>query len=170
MPKINCFDDVNRVLFELAQLQSAISKKEADMNSRIQKVKDKFDEETKDARAAKELLEKEISAFCLLNKAEFQKNRSKTLLFGKVGFRTTPPKVTQLNRKYTVATTIELLKKIFTGKFLRTKEEVDKEALLAAYASGELTDDKLAAVGLKVDQEDQFSYDIDWEKIDTEAA
>ncbi|MBU1096872.1 MAG: host-nuclease inhibitor Gam family protein [Bacteroidetes bacterium] len=170
MPKINTFDDVNRVLFEIAQQESFIAKKEADMNNKIQKIKDKFDEETKEARASKELLEKELSAFCLLNKSEFQKNRTKTLLFGKVGFRTTPPKVTQLNRKYTVATTIELLKKIFTGKFLRTKEEMDKEALLAAYACGELTDDKLAAVGLKVDQEDQFGYDIDWEKIDTEAA
>ncbi len=165
---IQTFEDVNKALFEIAQKDSFITKKEVAMNEKINKIKTEFDQETKTIRAEKQLLEQEIEGYCKANKLEFGKQKSKSLLFGTVFFRTTPPKVSQLNRKYTVATTIELAIKLFKNKFVREKKELDKDAILASYAAKEIDDEKLAAIGLKIDQEEKFGYDINWEKLKEE--
>lgn len=164
--KLQSFDDVNRSLAELAEHEAFITKKTAVLNELINNAKTLFEEETKDAFAAKLLIEKEIERFCLVNKNEFEKSRSKKLLFGEVGFRNNPAKVLQLNRKYSVATSVELLKKMFKKKFIRVKEEINKELILTEYAAKKLNDNKLAAVGLKVDQDETFSYKIFWEALD----
>jgi phage host-nuclease inhibitor protein Gam len=167
--QIQSFDEVDKKLLELAQHESFIAKKEADMNSRIQSTKQKFDNETADARAQKQLLEQEIHSFCLRNKTEFIKQRAKKLIHGSVGFRTNPPKVNQLNRKYSIKTSLEFLKKLYDGKYVRLKEEVDKEKLLADYSTEVLDDDNLASVGLRVDQDETFYCEIDWETIKSDA-
>lgn len=164
--KITTLDDANFILGEIAKRESFIARKEADMNAAIQRLKEKFDTETENARQEKDSLVQHLEAFALMNKSLFAKTRSAKLLFGEIGFRVNPPKVLQLNRKYSVQTSIELLKKIFSGKYIRTKEEIDKENILASYAANELSDDKLAAVGLKIDQDENFIYKIDWEKLE----
>jgi phage host-nuclease inhibitor protein Gam len=166
MAQIASFEDVNKSLFHVAKCESLIAEKEAKMNAKIQKIKEAYDDETQDARLQKEVLEKDITAFCMLHKQEFEKKKSKDLLFGTVGFRTTTPKIHQLNRKYNVQATMELIKKLFKGQYIRTKEEVDKEKLLADYAQEKLDDNKMAAIGLKIDQEERFMIEIKWENID----
>lgn len=166
---INTFEDVDKKLLELARHESFITKKEVAMNERIQSIKEKFDEETVEARAQKALIEGEIESFCRMNKFDFQKQRSKDLVHGSVGFRTNPPKVNQLSRKYTVKTSIEFLRKLFDGKYIRMKEEIDKEKILSDYAAEELDDKKLAGVGLRVDQDETFFTQINWETIKSDA-
>lgn len=163
---IRTFDEADKTLLEIAKLDSFVTQKEVEMNGRINKIKEKFDEETKQARAEKDMLAEEINGFAQLNKKEFEKQRSRPLTFGIIGFRTTPPKVSQLNRKYSAKTSIELLKKLFTSKYLRTVEEVNKEEILTDYAVNKINDEQLASVGLKVDQEDKFFFELNWEKID----
>jgi phage host-nuclease inhibitor protein Gam len=165
MANIQCFDDVNKTLLEIAKKDSFITKKEVDMNERINKIKNQFDEETKEIRAQKLLLEQEVQAYSSINKDVFGKLKSKSLLFGTIFFRTTPPKVSQLNKKYSIATSIELAKKIFKTRFIRSKEELDKDSILTAYAAKEISDEKLAAIGLKIDQEEKFGYELNWEKL-----
>lgn len=162
---IQTFEDVNKALYEIAQKDSFITKKEVAMNERINKVKDEFDDEVKTIRAEKQLLEQEVEGYCKVNKEEFGKLKSKPLLFGTIFFRTTPPKVSQLNKKYSVATSIELAVKLFKLKFVREKKELDKDAILASYAAKEINDEKLAAIGLKIDQEEKFGYELNWEKL-----
>lgn len=163
---IQNFDDVDSTLKEIALSDSFITTKEAEMNEEINKIRSKYDEATKDSRARKQLLEQEIEGYCKINKDVFGTTKTKALIFGKVFFRTNPPKVSQLNKKYSAATSIELIKKLFKNKFLRTKEEVDKEEILAAYAAQEINDQKLAAIGLKIDQDEKFGYEINWEALD----
>lgn len=163
---IQTFEDVNKTLLEIAKKDSFITKMEVEMNERINKIKNGFDEETKSVRAEKQLLEQEVEGFCKVNKEKFGKLKSMALLFGSIFFRTTPPKVSQLNKKYSVATSIELAKKLFKTKFVRQKEELDKDSILASYAAKEINDEKLAAIGLKIDQEEKFGYEINWEKLD----
>lgn len=167
---IQSFEDVDKKLLELSKHESFIAKKEAAMNEKLQNIKQKFDEETADARAQKTLIEQEIEAFCMQNKSEFLKQRAKKLIHGTIGFRTHTPKVNQLNRKYTVKTTIELLKKIFNTTYIRLKEEIDKEKILSDYSAQVLDDDKLAGVGLRVDQDESFFTEVDWEAIESDAA
>jgi len=168
---IQTFEDADKKLFELAQLETIVAKKEAMMNKRIQDIKEEFDKSTSDYRATKTLIEKEIEDFLLINKAEFLKQRTRQLTHGSLGYRTNPPKVTQLNKKYSVGTTIELIKKILDPKkYIRSKEEINKDALLVDYAAKAIDDTQIASVGLKIDQADSPYYAINWEVLDQESA
>jgi phage host-nuclease inhibitor protein Gam len=104
---------------------------------------------------------------------DFEKVRTREMVHGAVGYRTNPKKVSLLNRKYNWETVVQLLKKFKWGKdYLREITEVNKEAIITA-ASGDdpvLSDNKLAAVGLKVDQGETFFLEIKWDSIDSEAA
>jgi phage host-nuclease inhibitor protein Gam len=166
---IQSFEEVDAKLLELSRYESFIAKKEASMNEKINNVKAKFDEETADARAQKSLIESEVHSFCLQNKHEFAKQRSKKLIHGSVGFRVNPPKVNQLSRKFTIATTLGFLKKLLDGKYIRLKEEIDKDSILGDYAAEKIDDSKLASVGLRVDQDETFFSLIDWETIQSDA-
>lgn len=167
--KITSFDDVDNVLYKIAQNETVIAKEEASMNEKIQIIKESFDVKTAERRGENELLGQRVEEYCFKNKAEFEKVRSKDLTHGTVGFRNTPPKVLQLSKKYTVTTSLELLKRIFKKAYVRTKEEVNKDAILADYAAKKLTDTKLASVGLKVDQDEKFYLECNWESIEKAA-
>jgi len=162
---INTFHDVNNALKQIAQYDSFISEQEILMNEAINKLKSQYEDATADARAKKFALEKELEKFCKQNKNEFGSQKSKTLLYGKIFFRTTPPKVSLLNRKYTITTVIELASKLFKDKYVRIKKELDKDAILASYAAKEIDDERLAAIGLKIDQQEKFGYEINWENL-----
>lgn len=163
---INSFDDADDKIFEFAKHDRFITKKEVAMNEKIENLKAKFKEETAEAVAAKNALDNELTAFCLLHKNEFNEKRSKKLTHGTLSLRTTTPKVLVLNRKYTVKTAVELVKKVFSEKYIRVKEELNKESMLSDRSQGTLTDEQLAAVGLRVDQSENVKIDVDWESIE----
>jgi phage host-nuclease inhibitor protein Gam len=163
---IRSFNDADQTLLKIADCEQQLQKQEAEMNEQIQKVRDEYESNTYLVRTTKSLLEKELEKFCINNKTEFVTLKSKELVHGILGFRTSPPKVALLNRKYKWDTVLELLKKVRFGKdFIRSKEEVDKEQILASYAAKEIDDSKLAAVGIKIDQDEKFFSDIKWEEI-----
>lgn len=168
-PAITSFDQLDQKILELASCEGVIKEEEARMNQQMQELRDRFETKTAEARAKKEYLEKQITSFCLLNKSDFEKSRSKELVHGIVGFRFNPPKVVLLNRKYNINTAVELLKRLFKDLYIRKKEEINKEAILADYADKKLTDESLAGAGLKVDQAEEFFYDIKWDSLDRAA-
>ncbi len=161
---IETIEKVDAKLLELGTVKVRISKKEASMNSQMQKIRESFDKETQDDRAKADLIEKEIEQFCMINKMKFDKQRTLELTHGSIGFRTSPPKVNQLSKKYSVATTLELLKRLFP-KYIRTKAEADKETILADYSAKEINDEQLASVGLRVDQDERFVCEPKWEEL-----
>lgn len=164
---IRSYDDADQTLLEIADCETQLQKAEADMNERIQKIRDDFEQNTHVVRAVKSSLESELEKFCILNKADFEKSRSRELVHGTIGFRFSTPKIALLNRKYKLDTVLELLKKVRWGKdFIRTKEEISKEQLLASYSAKEIDDQKLAAIGLKIDQGENFFAEIKWENIE----
>lgn len=157
--------DVEILLHRMAEKQIFISKKEAEMNAKIAKIKASYEEETQLASALYDEDWSEIEAWCVKNSLMFQKQRSLDFSIGKIGFRTNPPKVVTLNKKTTLKTALELIKKVFDGSYIRTKDEIDKESILADYSQKKITDDKLAGVGLRIEQDETFFADIDYEKI-----
>jgi phage host-nuclease inhibitor protein Gam len=153
---IKTYEELELQLKEYAVNYATLTKKEAEMNEKLNKIKEDFDEKTKELRYTIETIQGEINAFCTKNKSDFDKVRSKEFQFGTVGFRVNPPKVTLLNRKYNLKTVLELVKRLYKKAYVRVKEDLDKEAILADYAGKKLDDGKLAGVGLKVDQDEQF--------------
>lgn len=160
------YNDVNYALKMIAEKKSIIAQKEAEMNVKINNIKEQYAEDTKEDQREADNLLADVEAFCIKNKADFEKTRSRVLSFGTVGYRNTPPKVGILSRKYSLKTAVELAKKIFKKKYIRTKEELDKDQILADYAAKVIDDTKLASVGLKIDNTEVFFCEINWEALE----
>lgn len=167
--KLKTFEEVDSSLYELAQIESKLAKKEALMNEKIQKIKDQYDEETAQERAAKLSITQDVEGYLILNKSEFDKIRTKKLVHGTVGFRYGTPKVLNLSKKYSTKTVLELAKKLFKTKYVRQKEELNKDAILADYASGKLDDSKVASFGARIDKGETVVINIDWESLESAA-
>lgn len=163
---INTYDEADRALLELGKIDAALTEKESALNAEIQSLRERYELQTAELRQCKAMLESTLEKFVLSNKNEFESTRSRELMHGIIGLRWSPPKIAILNRKYNLKTALELLKKVKWGKqYIRTKEEVDKDALLAARAANDIDDSKLAAVGLKIDSTENFYYQINWDSI-----
>ena len=163
--RIASYDDVNQCLLEIGKSESIVAKKEAEMNGKIQLIKDKYDKETEEERKQIEDYKKRVENFCNANKGDFIKQRSNPLPHGVVGFRNNPPKVVQLSKKWTVKSSLEMLKKLFNAKYVRSKDEMNKDIILADYASGVVNDSNLAAAGVRIDNDETFFIEINWDTI-----
>ncbi len=80
----------------------------------------------------------------------FGKLKSAASSLGLFGFRTGNPKLVLLNRKWKWDDVLQALKSLGREELIRRKEECDKDALK------KLEDAELAAVGLRIDQEETF--------------
>lgn len=160
------FEDADDLLLELGNITAKLAEEEADMNRIEQEARGRFKKRTENALLRKAQIEKIIEQFCIVNKHEFEKQRKKELTHGTIGFQTNPSKVVFLNRKYNENTVIDLLKKLRLGKFVRVKEQIDKESIIATYLGKEIDDPKLASVGLRIDQGETFICEPKWEEIE----
>lgn len=108
-------------------------------------------------------LEKEIDArtnqvrdWALGNPEEFGKKKSIAFLSGVIGFRTGMPKVKTLPG-WTFARVIEKLASLPWGAaFLRIKQDLDKDALIAAQSQQTIQPSELREIGVRIDQEEAF--------------
>lgn len=160
--KIKTFDDLDNALLELGKAKAELQKQEAEMNEEIQVVTDKYAESTAECSGTVATIEDAIEDFCSRNKDEFDETRSKIFNHGKVGFRTNPPSVKQLNKKWKVESSIAFAKKLFGKKYLREKTELDKATILGDYAAEKLKDEDLAGMGLRIEQEETFTAEANW--------
>jgi phage host-nuclease inhibitor protein Gam len=67
------------------------------------------------------------------------------------GWRIGNPRLVLLNRKWSWESVLQSCKSAFEGRFVRTKEEVDKDALKA-----QLDDKQLAQIGCRIEQTEAF--------------
>lgn len=137
-----------------SKAQSEQQKIEAEMELAMTKVRQKhqdrlseLSEEQKDQFAV-------LESFALENREElFDKKKSLELVHGVIGFRSGNPAVK--NRKgFTWAAITEMLKE-FLPKYVRTKEEPDKEKLLADRDDVEVAA-KFKKCGITIAQDETF--------------
>jgi phage host-nuclease inhibitor protein Gam len=86
--------------------------------------------------------------------------KSIDIVHGSIGFRTDPPKVLPVRKRFTVKIIVSLLKKVAWGpKYIRQPDpQIDKEAILQDRKT--LTEEQLAKVGLKIVQDESFYIDL----------
>jgi phage host-nuclease inhibitor protein Gam len=167
--EIGSFEEADNFLLELGELTADVAEEEAEMNRSMQEARDKFATRTETKLMRKAQIEKTLEHYCIRNKVEFEKTRKKELTHGTLGFQTNPPKVVMLNRKYNESTVIELLKKLRLGRFVRSKDTLDKELVITTYLGKEINDEKLAGAGLRIDQGETFICEPKWEEIQSAA-
>jgi len=105
--------------------------------------------------------EARVRAWAESHPAEFATKKSVAFVHGTIGFRTGQPTLKTLSG-VTWAKVLALLKACLPG-YVRTKEEPDRETLLADREA--LGPDGLRAVGLRVDQAERFFVEVKKESV-----
>lgn len=128
---------INNVDYEQAQEASAryaevsarLSSIEAQMNERINSIKDEFQNEIIYLAREKEKQFEVLETYAKEQKDNWGKRKSLDLLHSIIGFRTGTPKVAK-DKKFTWENVLELVKEKFPS-LVRVKCELDKEAIIS---------------------------------------
>jgi len=124
-------DEANAASEKYSTTQNSLFKVEAKMNEELNKVKSKYVDQISELK--EDLVEPEeiLESFANAQKSTWGKKKSLELLHTVIGFRTGQPKVSK-SKKFTWDAVTELLKKNAAfKKFIRTKDEINKENILA---------------------------------------
>ena len=124
-------EDAQAASQAFAQNSNNLRKIEAKMNEEITKVRSKYQEDITALTEANAQPIEILEVFATEQKQEWGKKKSFELLHAIIGFRTGTPKVTKA-KKFSWDAVLELMKKnnVFKG-FIRTTEEINKEAILS---------------------------------------
>ena len=101
---------------------------ETAMNDEIAAIKTRYEEQARPYAEQIKALSQGVQTWCEAHRDELLTGKSKTvnLASGEVKWRTRPPRVSVRN----VAGVLEALKNLKLKRFIRTKEEINKEAIL----------------------------------------
>jgi phage host-nuclease inhibitor protein Gam len=151
--KIESLEDANLTLKEIGLLERELESIDGDAHKRIAEIKTAAVKAGEPVRKRIADLSALLGAYAEYNRAElFRDKKTVQVSFGVFGYR----KSTSISVK---KTTLELLKKLGKIIFIRTKEEVDKEAMAV------LTDEELAMVDAVRKVKDDFFCEADKEEI-----
>ena len=123
--KDDCAADIRKI----GELQREQARTLADMNDAISVITQQHQPGLEALQGRMTLLQQGVQTWCEANRAELTSdNKVKTanLVTGEVSWRTRPPSVSVRGAE----TVIETLKRLGLDKFVRSKEEVNKEAIL----------------------------------------
>lgn len=156
---VNNWEEADKALKDIAVIDQTITKEEAHYNKDEQERRAKITAKHFPLRTEIQEIELGLEAFTVSHRSELGDKKSKTLKHGEVNFRVHPPSVTK-SRGVTWAAVLDLVKasRKWAKKFIRTKEEVNKDAVIAAHNNSEIKDKELAAMGMAVEQKETFGY------------
>lgn len=140
--------DVARDIRVIGDLQRSITREETAMNDAIAAITAKHQPTVDALKISLQELQHGVHGWCEAHRAELTEDgKSKTANFitGTVNWRNDPPSVTVRNAEQLLPT----MKNLGLGCYIRTKEEINKEAILADRAAAETKDspEKEAAAG-----------------------
>ena len=144
------------LLGEIAVLTLERNERKIEMDRRLTAVREEF--EAPLSSLGKQIEEKTtlLEAWAAANPDDFPKNRkSIEMTHGTIGYRLGTPKLKTLMRK-TWDQILELIRANDWTQFIRTKEEVNKDAILAEYGQDRLSDQQLKHIGVQVVQDESF--------------
>jgi phage host-nuclease inhibitor protein Gam len=121
----------------LAEKVNQLEKIKVKMNELVDKVKNRYSDQVTELREEVEEATKILEQYAYEQKSSWDKKKSFELPHNIIGFRTGTPRVTK-EKKFSWEAVLELLKKNKAFKrFIRTKEEINKEAILSLNAANE---------------------------------
>lgn len=129
-------DDVARDIRMIGDLQRDMTREEAAMNDAIAAITAKHQPTVDSLKARIERLQQGVHGWCEAHRAELtDEGKSKTANFitGTVQWRNDPPSVTVRNGDKV----LEMLGALGLGCYIRTKKEINKEAILADRTAAE---------------------------------
>ncbi|EDR5775244.1 host-nuclease inhibitor protein Gam [Salmonella enterica subsp. enterica serovar Kokomlemle] len=114
---------------KIGDIQRELTRIEADANDQIAVIMNQNTPKIEALRAELDVLQKGVQTWCEANRSSITKGSSKTanLITGEVAWRTKPDSVSIKGAELV----LEALKKLKLDRFIRRKEEVNKDAILA---------------------------------------
>ena len=146
--------DIEALMAEVARADASVRQLTAKMDAEMTKVREKYAQALELERSRRQGAEELLESWAELHKEAFGARRSMKLTHGVMGWRLGTPAL-KLRSRIKSDMAFEKVKR-FYPEYIRTKEEVNKEAILAAYAGKQMDDDTLAACGYQVRQEERF--------------
>lgn len=142
-------DDAAKLIFTIGELQQQRQRLEAELNERLLRLKADYEQEAKSRANRIAALAEGLQVYAAAHRAELtQGGRSKTvkLATGELRWRMTPPRVLLKQ----VRAVLAALKAAGLARFIRVKEEVDKEAMLRE------PDAVAGLAGVAIDRREEF--------------
>lgn len=167
LPNINTREEAEAVMHDIAAIANNQRRITADRDAEVLNINERY--EASLTQCAEELQQKTdaLRVWAETNPDQFPKGRkSIDFVSGVLGFRTGTPKLALTSRAFTWDKVLELLKTRWTH-FIRSKQEVDKDAILTAAAAQKVNTQQLAALGLKVVQDESFFIDPKLTEVET---
>ncbi|ECM8329260.1 host-nuclease inhibitor protein Gam [Salmonella enterica subsp. enterica serovar Tennessee] len=114
---------------KIGDIQRELTRIEADANDQIAVIMNQNTPKIEALRAELDVLQKGVQTWCEANRSSITKGSSKTanLITGEVSWRTKPDSVSIKGAELV----LEALKKLKLDRFIRRKEEINKDAILA---------------------------------------
>ena len=156
--KIRNLKQADHVLYDIAGIQSELEKIDTDADKEIAEIKEKASIAGEGLRNRLVQLEQALLLYAEYHKEDlFAEKRSVGLSFGKLSFHHSTR--ISIKGRPENKSTLFLLKKLFKGKAVRLKEEVNKDELKDWPA------EKLAQINAKREEQDNFSYETDRQAV-----
>lgn len=141
--------EVNDAIVEIGQRQRDRDRIESDMNAALAATRKEFEDQAAPHASRIKELASGVQTYCEAHRDELTaggKTKTAKLASGEVSWRMRPPSVAVRG----MAAVIEALKKLKLSRFVRTKEELDKDAVLK-------DPDAVSAIkGISVTQREDF--------------
>ena len=154
--KIKTLEDADLALKEIGLLEHELEAIDGEANKKIAEIKADCAKQGEGLRKRITDLSALLGAFAEYNREELFKDRkSQKLSFGEFGYR----KSTAISVK---KTTLELLKKLKLDRYIRVKEEIDKDLM------AEMSDESLAQVDAVRKVKDAFFCQANREEVNKE--
>jgi phage host-nuclease inhibitor protein Gam len=139
---------------DYATANSFIKKKTAEMELQITKVREKYQSDLADQVKILEAKNAVLMQYALENEQLFDKKKSIDLTHGTIGFRTSTPAIKAL-KGFTLKSAAVLIKEFMGLKYIRTVEEINREAIIADREDSKVTD-LFPKCGIEVVQNETF--------------
>lgn len=153
---IRSTEDADLALKQIGAMQDEISRIELRENEIIRQAEARMIEGTKHPRKWLCANERALQKWAESDREAWE-SKTLDLVFGKIGFRLTPPAIVYLLKR--IEHVIERLRAKEMTSCIRVSEKVDKEALQA------YDDETLREIGCKRVQKDEFYYEVKREEV-----
>jgi len=164
------WEQANDALSEIGIAQAKIAETKAQHEQIEQARKAQLAKDIADHEATIERYATGLQAFAVSNRDDLGAKKSRELMNGILGFRVPPPSVSQLGKIKKDVTLTIISQTEYADELIRTKAELNKESVLAKFATGELDEKKLREFGLRIDQDEEFYIKVNDNRITKEAA
>jgi phage host-nuclease inhibitor protein Gam len=154
-PAIITRDDAQTLVGEITALIIQHRQLTAEMDEELSSTRKRYETTIGNLDARIEVMTKEAREWALANSGEFGSKKSIAFTQGVIGFRTGTPKLKTL-AGWTFARVLNELIGRRLKNFIRVKQDVDKEAIIAAHSATDLSNSDLKELGVKVEQDETF--------------